>query len=265
MVKALRTFAAAAFLPLLATGHAHAAPQALLVVATAEPVELTCEGGRCSAELTSMCLQEYRASPARGTRYTAHDPSQISVWGERLDGSRVRLAVADELRITSERGHSAIRVALPVEVVETFALTGVHVAVESDLALIPIAVAGDSKPFLEGDIALSTGLLRDAAQATLGRQDTRTQAARLTSHMINALPARGRADTETRDRIFARTSATVGRHFEAGTDLARGAYDKCHAITYAGRTTLRQCLGSLHDIMIGDVNEEYWDAVKTGS
>ena len=48
---------------------AAADPQMLGVVETASAVPLHCKNGECGAELTSICLQEERATPTPGYRY----------------------------------------------------------------------------------------------------------------------------------------------------------------------------------------------------
>src|SRR5712671_2103843 len=54
----------------LASGFAfaaHAAPQALGLVASSEPLPLICEGGECQVHMSAFCLQEAREIPPLGT------------------------------------------------------------------------------------------------------------------------------------------------------------------------------------------------------
>ncbi len=107
------------------------------VVATLEPVPLTCTRGVCSAEFTAFCLQERRASPARGTAYTAHDPRRIVLTGAKKGtGKTVRLAAADVLGIAAERGHSAVRMSVPVDVLRRHNLAALRVEVAEGVTLV---------------------------------------------------------------------------------------------------------------------------------
>ena len=55
-------FVAIVLAPLtVGTMNANAAPQMLGVVASAEPMPLRCEGGVCSIELSSFCLEKERS------------------------------------------------------------------------------------------------------------------------------------------------------------------------------------------------------------
>ena len=54
-------------------------PQMLGVIQTASAVPLHCSNGECDAELTSICLQEERATPTSGYRYSLHDTKTIGL------------------------------------------------------------------------------------------------------------------------------------------------------------------------------------------
>ena len=82
---------------------ATADPQMLGVVETASAVPLRCHNGECGAELTSICLQELRATPPPGYRYHAHNPETIGLTGIRRDGSRVALVVEEALKFSAAR------------------------------------------------------------------------------------------------------------------------------------------------------------------
>ncbi len=54
------------------TPGAAAAPQALLLVATGDDLQLVCERGECAAEVSTMCLQPERADPPLGHPLRRH-------------------------------------------------------------------------------------------------------------------------------------------------------------------------------------------------
>ena len=253
-----------AIVPLLVPGvsQAAAAPQILGVIASAEPVTLQCERGECGAEFTAFCIERYRKSPERGTAYYVHDPDTLAFDGVRRDGATVRLDLAGLLTITTERGYSAVRMSLPESVLERFDLASVRVRVGGDVTLIPDPVPGDPNPQTELDILLASGPLRTAAAVIVDRGGERADAARVVAHVINALPRRGRASGAARDRVWQAVSPPAAA---PGYSLAREGFERCQSITLAGMQSLRQCLGSLHDTLIGELNTRYWHALELGS
>ena len=187
----LGILAAALPLTLAPLFGAQAAPQVLVLVATAQPVELNCANGQCSAEFTSLCLQEHRAQPAKGTPYAAFDTAAVQVIGERHDGSTVMLPATPDLAFAAERGHTAVKVSVPVSWLRDRDLAAVHVKMDDLVTLVPVAVADDPAPLTDGDIELAAGPLTRTAAFVLDGRAAEVDAARLTAAAINALPARG--------------------------------------------------------------------------
>ena len=67
-----------------APGGARAAPQILDLVASAEPVTLTCRDGACTAEFSAFYLQKHRTAPRRRTAHCAKwTPPPLSACGVR--------------------------------------------------------------------------------------------------------------------------------------------------------------------------------------
>ncbi len=261
-----RFLAAAMSAPLLVIGSwsAQAAPQVLGLVATLEPVQLQCDRGVCSAELSTICLQQRRASPAKGQRYLIHDPGAITAAGKTVDGAQIVLSLEDGFTVQSVRGHSAIRVSAPAHLLKKLGLDGIEISVDRNVALVPEPVPGDRRPQTEADIQLAAGPLLDIAGDVLAERHDRVKAAQLTARMANSLPRLGRAEEAARDGVW---QTAVGAHADQGPSakMARQAYDRCHALTRAGSTSLRNCLGTAHDIFMGRVNTEYWDRSGAGS
>ena len=255
----------AAFAPLLlalGTAQAAAAPQILALIASAEPVNLQCGDGACGAEFTAYCIEQRRASPEFGTAYYVHDPSTLTLDGVRRDGTTVRLAGAELLTITAERGHAAVRVSLSAAVLEQFDLASVRVRVGEGVSLIPRPAPDDARPHTEIDIFLATGPLRTAAAAVVDNGGAQVEAARMTARLINALPRHGRATQAEREQSWLKFAP---RTETLGYALARDGFERCSTTTGAGMTSLRQCLGSLHDSLIGKLNTKYWRAIEIGS
>ena len=92
---------------------AMAAPQMLGLVATNAAAPLYCEGGVCTAEISTFCLQEHRGEPARGTAYNLVDPAKIILVARAADGRNIRRTVGHMARLTVARGQYALRISLP--------------------------------------------------------------------------------------------------------------------------------------------------------
>src|SRR3954452_4811711 len=99
--------------------------QSLGVVAVAARVPLTCAGADCTAELSTICLEEQRGAPAPGTSYRAVAvapgglaagelvPGGLVLVGRRPDGTMARLPADGLVTVTAARTYAAVRVALP--------------------------------------------------------------------------------------------------------------------------------------------------------
>ena len=246
---------------------AQAEPQMLGVIQTASAVPLHCMGANCTAELTSICLHEERATPTSGYPYTAFNPDAIVVTGTRADGSRVKLAAADVLTFAAARGFHTVRVDVPESVRDRHRLVALSVKVEQPLTLVPGKTATDSSnPLTESDIEMGAGPMRATASAIVDRDSDAMHAGQVIARMIDALPRQGRADTETRAGLWDNAAAShVPNYSRTGVHKARTAYNRCYRQTRIGDRNLRGCLAEAHDRLILDLNEEYWDAVKAGS
>jgi len=251
----------------LAASPARAEPQMLGVVQTASAVPLHCTNGNCSAELSSICLHEQRATPTSGHPYTAFNGDAISVTGTRADGSRVSLRAADVLKFAASRGFHTVRVDVPDAVRQAHGLVALAVRVEQPLTLIPGKTGADSDdPLTESNIELGAGPMRATATAIVDRNADTMHAGHVLARMIDALPRHGRADAAARAGLWDTAAAGhVPSHSKTGVHKARTAYNRCYRQTRIGDKNLRGCLAEAHDGLVLELNETYWDAVKAGS
>ncbi|MHA1153022.1 MAG: hypothetical protein ACTSQ7_10225 [Alphaproteobacteria bacterium] len=252
----------APLLLMLGASQVAAAPQILAVIASAEPVTLQCERGECRAEFTVYCIEKLRSSPVPGTAYSIHDPNSLILDGVRRDGSTIRLAGSELLTITTERGHTAVRISLPSRVLRQFDLASVRVSVGAGASLIPQPIAGDRWPHSDMDIMQATGPLRTAAAAIVDHGGAQIEAARVTLRLVNALPRAGRASQTERDLAWVRFAPPAGGD---GRALAKAGFERCSVTTNGGMMSLRQCLGAWHDSLVGKLNTKYWQSLGTGS
>lgn len=257
---ALAVAAACAF-----AGPAGAAPQVLALVG-GDTVDLACEGGTCAADLTSFCLQPGRRSPDRGEGYRLDAGAPVRLLATAADGTTVQLDAAEHLRIQSLRTHVAVRVTLDEAALARRGLTGARIEVGDNVSLLPAAVAGDRDPLLAGEVALATGPLRELGARLVDRDPVAMAAARVTTRLINALPRQGGEPEERRAAAWQRAVGSGGDAGDPALRLAREVHDRCRTETRQGsHGSLRQCLETEHDMLVGGLNTKYWDALKTGS
>ncbi|MCC3304909.1 hypothetical protein [Sneathiella sp. HT1-7] len=259
-------FIAASLTAAIAALPALAAPQILAVAATDLKLPVTCEAGECTVELTTICLQEHRASPNIGAGYYVHGETFFDLMGRNAAGQEISLAHLP-LEITAARGHNAVRLAFQESQLTKYGPLEVSISVPKNLSLVPLPIANDVKPQTEEDILLATGPLRAAATQLVDLDENKRDAAELINQAINRLPWRGRASDE--DRATVRASyqeITKSSGFASGAkDNANAVVKECYDRTIAGSLSFRGCLGSWHDRMIGKLNTKYWKSLGAGS
>ncbi len=261
------------------TPGAVAAPQALLLLATGDDLPLVCERGECAAEVSSICLQPERATPDWGTRYAfMEDPedglrieSALSLVGHTVDGRMVSLPAAGNLSIAAERGQSAVKLSVPRAVLNSFGLTSLTVRLTRPIALAPESTDGEPMQ-TEAELALARGPLRRVAEQVLTSRDEHVAAVRVVRNVINALPWGRRANaaelTTAWQKAFAMPPAGNPAEISAGAlGLAGMAYRNCLNAGSAATAfdDYRTCLGVMHDRLIDEISDAYWDALNIGS
>lgn len=245
---------------------AHAAPQALALVATEGGTALHCAGGTCSAEFSAFCLQPDRASPPRGTAYRLADAQPVTVFGTTGDGRRVSLDPARALRIESLRSHVAVRVSLDASLLAEHGLQSVSVSVGENATLAPVAVAGDDNPQDEAGLAAAAGPLRAVGARIVDTNGARMAAARLTGRLINDLAANPVPRGDTARTVWARAVGADPQASPAAQSMARGALRLCQfAVERRGIGEVKGCLQQHHDKFVDYLNAKYWKQVGAGS
>lgn len=252
----------------LGAGGASAAPQALALVATEGEVALNCEAGHCGAEFPTFCLQPNRLSPVRGTAYELADAGNVTVRATTRDGQSLSLPASEVLYFTSARNHVAMRIAVRPGQVKRLGLTAVSVSVGENVTVVPSPRAGDGDPIGEAEFAIATGPLRALGSRIVDNNRERMAAARLTSRLINTLPAAEDRRPGAARALWNRTVAAARTNalYTVGEKIAKRAVDLCDfAVKRRMYGSLRRCLQSEHDVLVNIMNQDYWKAVKTGS
>lgn len=251
----------------LSIGLANAAPQILAVAATTTSIPMQCTGGNCVVELSSICLQEFRASPMAGTEYYIANQKSLEVTAITEDGRNVRLPANLEMKITTVRGHNAVKVSLPSKTVRTYGVERFAIAVPPGIALVPVAIKGDKNPQTDLDIELASGPFRKIAAHIVDSDKAKRGTAELINLTINRLDVSGRSSVDTRKNALAqlrRDGASSG-FSKTSVGRAEKLTRKCFSETKVGFQSFRQCLGSSHDQLIGKLNTKYWNHLKSGS
>jgi len=246
--------------------NVQAAPQILAVASTDIPLPLTCAKGECTVELTAICLQEHRASPQTGTKYYIHKDQQLKLTLIDKKAGEVDIS-ALPLDISAARGHTAIKVSLKETHLRDFDISRITISVPEKTTAIPLPITHDKKPQTETDILIATQSLRPLADRIVDQNTDRADAARLVSHAINSLPSRGRAETSERSSAqdYFHSVTRHSGYTDEARRLAAKAVRQCDYETKVGFWSLRQCLGSSHDQLIGKLNTKFWKSLKAGS
>ena len=245
---------------------AFAAPQILAVASTDLKLPVTCLAGKCTVELTTICLQEHRGSPNVGAGYYVHGEKYFDLTGTTAEGQEISLSHLP-LEIAAARGHNAVRLSFRQSALAKYGPLNVQISVPKNLSLVPLPVAYDVNPQTEQDITMATGPLRSIATQRVDLDTNKRDAAELINQAINRLPLRGRAADG--ERIAARSAyQKITRDSGFGSDAKENAnaiMRDCYDRTVAGSLSFSHCLGSWHDRLIGKLNTKYWQSLNTGS
>lgn len=276
--------AATAILGLWTTNAANAAPQAMLLVAGGENLQFRCTGDECLAEATSICLQAERATPRAKTPYELADEERygtgrvngLQLVGITASGEEKSLPL-EIMQMISEREHMAVRFIVEKAALHEHAIDRMELRVAHNVVVAPSWRPGDANPLMEDEIELVMGPLRATAENILRERRDRVTSARILGDMLNDLPRDRVASIAERDAVYQQVVAS--RNQQAGGPLsaeavagAQAALDGCSYIKdeemwyHAFETRIsryRSCIGFRHDRLIKEVNETYWDRVKS--
>ena len=242
---------------------AMAAPQILGLVASAEPLPMRCENGLCATDASVFCLQKWRQSPAAGMRYSPAGGEGVQIIALGEDGKQV--VVPDpKLQIVALRGHSAVSIGVDVEWLYKRKYQSVALKIGQKVSLIPEAVADDPTPQTAKDVEVALGKLRDLGHKLVDTAGRNVHTAQLLAHVGGKLPRLGRAHDDRRNAAWENGVSDLGGINPKILAKAKRKFDRCHDVTFGGSTSLRQCLGAQHDILMGKLNARYWSASEYG-
>jgi hypothetical protein len=255
---ALSTVAAIGF----SLSSAAAATQVLgLVASNGAPTPLVCADGRCSAQFSSFCLQQSRPAPSRGDDYAVAAGGRLTLIARTVAGQTLRIPANDLLQVHSFIGFTSVEISLPKAKLAELGASAVAVDVGPAVSLVPLATADDRNPQTDDELALATGPMRLAATPMFEAPGTASDAARIATVLINALPAKGLESAEDRNELWvamvdspAVTGATPG-----GREAAAQMYEACKiAVESHSAFSMRNCLELRHADLLAETNHEFW-------
>jgi hypothetical protein len=245
-------------------------PQVLGLVAHATPIPLTCEGGTCTALVSSFCLQEDRPAPTEGQSYETAGSGDVTIVVTDASGAAREFSGAGLLTYVSEGDFTRTRIS--IDETRLAALDGAEVAVRIApmVSLLPVMESDLPAAVVQADLDTALGAARFAAEGFFRPGTPRSDAAVTMTRMINRLPAAMSGGTDPnaidpakRQALWDHVKASGGLDglSPEGVDRARGELDRCGAFAEMGfKLTLRGCLESSHDRTMREVNDEFWDA-----
>jgi hypothetical protein len=244
---------------------ATAAPQALGIVASLEPTKMTCDAAGCRAEFTAFCLQQARKNPQPNITYHPLDGAELTLVGRNAAGETVRVPAGAYLQFHSIRGFTAIEATIAPEAVAELGLTDIGVEVGKQVSLLPEAKAGDADPQTPEETALATGANRAAAVRFYDDENAQSDAMRVTSAMINALPEQGRRPSDSDGSLWGAQTvkSLAGKIDPAGLALSAELFATCQSkvdITHHIET-MRECLQGTHDRVAVQTNIKFWESL----
>jgi len=246
----------------LGAGRAEAASQLLgLVASNGLPTPLQCGDGVCSGHFSSFCLQEARPAPATDSEYRLAPGARLTLVLRRADGASLRLPGNGLLAIHALIGFTSVRIDVPQAKLAALGAVSAAVEVGPDSSILPVEAAGDPNPQTPEEIAYATGPMRHLAERSFEQPGPAADAIRLTSLVINSLPADEPQTPAARDavldQVMARASALPLT--AQGVAEARRIYRSCGiAVDSRSSFNLRTCLEIQHADMMAATNREFW-------
>lgn len=247
---------------------AQAAPQIIAVLPSDAGVPFVCSDGRCTAELSSYCLQRERAIPRRGTPYKAAALSDFQLV-IRAQGRERVIGATPALEFVSSRDFMAVTAMIDEKhLLDLFGGAKMEVAlrISPAAALLPEPVRYDPEPLSEKEIAYVTQWRRKQG-AEIVDAAPRARTVRTLAQFVNRLPTTGIPDTSVVAHAWERAVKDEFGQSDGAPALKQARAELRHCETAASRHSyggLRWCMQYRHDDLIRDLNIEYWNS-KPGS
>lgn len=243
-----------AFLAALPT-QAMEPPQALGLVATTDPVPLTCSAYECEIVVSAFCLQQDRRSPSPDDLYRPVRDDMIRFSLGEKGGTSTALDVPP-MSIRPDPEYTSVRFVIRRPAGLEARSVSVWLTVAPNASLVPIGVE-------ESDaMAVATGAHRRIAAEFFDNGDKRAKAVRLAARLMNALPRGGRLDPGQRQTVWRDAAGTSAQSNGSAREWIGEVYRNCaKAADASPRHTLRRCLADWHHQSLSKTNRSFWSAL----
>jgi len=239
-----------------------AAPQVLgLVASNGIPTPLDCAGAECTAQFSAFCLQQNRPSPSHGDAYAVAPGGRMTLIVTTNSGETRRLPGERYLEIRSQIGFTSVAITLTRAKLASLKASSVAVDVGPAVSLLPVAISGDPDPQGDDEVALATGSMRQAAEKTFEKPGMVSDAARITTLLINALPDKATDTPEQRNGLWVAMlgNPAIAGATPAGRAAAEQIYQACQISVDSHSTfSMRNCLELRHADLLATTNHEFW-------
>ena len=248
---------------LFGTTLARAAPQALGLIATNEPVPLSCDGRKCSGYFTSFCLQMARTQPKPQTPYRPAENTELVLHVTDKSGKTFDLPGRKFLKF-SARTSTGVDISVDRTLLKSYAPQSVAISVPALSSLVPVPKKGDLYPQVPNELWLSTTQHRKVA-IRFHDQGPRYELAALTAMLINATPRGYDVTARLREKIWQQVTSTdaILEFDPASVSDVRSTYERCgNNVDNSRRRTMRGCLEISHIYLQLHTNKDFWTAVN---
>jgi hypothetical protein len=243
-----------AFLAALPT-QATEPPQALGLVATTDPVPLTCSAYECEIVVSAFCLQQARRSPSPDDLYRPVRDDMIR-FSLGVKGGSLTALDALPMSIRPDPEYTSVRLIVRRPASLEAESVSVWLTVAPNASLVPIG--GEES----NSMAVATGAHRRIAAGFFDNGDKRAKAVRLAARLMNALPRNGRLDPAQRQSVWQDAAGASALGDGSVHKWIGEVYRNCaKAADASQRHTLRRCLADWHHQSLSKTNRSFWSAL----
>lgn len=266
MHRVLQAISLSVIATLTGISGALAAPQILALLETTQPTPLTCSGGVCQAEFSTMCLQRNREVPRPGTAYSPATAASVVLVLTGADGTVTRLAGAPGLKFVVPHNYLSTVATIPEATLRRLGATRAAVEIAPLASLVPEPAADDTSPLTADEIAAVTGPARAVADRVVAHARDTISAVRAANTFANALLATPAATTDERQAMWHDIVAASGDATAAGIARIDNIIDTCQYYDeHRGFEGFRGCLRYRRDLLLESINDTYWRRRDLGS
>lgn len=238
-------------------------PQALGLVATAEPTPMRCRDGLCTAYLSAFCLEEHRKSPQSRTAYRLADKTEVTLLVDTAAGDTLRLPGRDWLDFKSRTLFTGVEASVDQARIAKLNPVKLSIEVGPLASMLPVVAVDEKTAHSAEEIALATGPYRQAAERYFEGNVEIATAVSITANLINSLPKTDFVSDERRMQTMIDAFATL-ETIEAG-EKTRAVVGRimhaCDRQAHYGVDSLRNCLELKHSGLQAVTNRKFWDSL----